>query len=118
MALQTSLGVRFTIAGDGESSTLVLDLRETPVQMGREPQYGFLQRMPDSILSALMDGPGMSKEHRDLLDSTADPEHCAVKLYGAYLVLLFEQPLMRSAEHYTVEIVFGYAGTALPEIVD
>ena len=111
MALQTSLTVRFTIAGDDESTGLVLDLRETPVQLGKESYYGFVPVTPDSIICARMDGPGMSKEHRDL-----PPE--AVKLYGSYLVLLFEQPLMRHEDHYTVEIVFGFNGAELPDLTE
>jgi hypothetical protein len=102
MALQTSFGVRLTIAGDGVTKDLRLDLTNTVFQMvGGE--YGFIPRIPDSVLHVVIGGPSVSNQSQQNLDVVTE-------LDGEFLTLHFSHALLENREHYTVELIFGCHG--------
>lgn len=106
MALQTGFGVRISIAGDGVSKRIRLDLTDTVVQMvggsyvHSNATWGFVPRIPDSVLGVVIGGPSVSNQTQQNLDVVA-------KLDGDFLTLQFSHPLYLSKEFYTVEIIFG-----------
>jgi hypothetical protein len=101
--MQTCIGVRIVISGDGESKSLRLNLGNTIVQY-MDGQYGILPRIPDSIISLSIGGPDISPEIHQITERA--------KIIGPILFLDFSTPLLKSAVRYTLEIVFGYDGVA------
>ena len=104
MALQTSVGVRLTIRGDGISQKILLDLRTTLIQFANA-SYCILPVLPSSIINASIGGPNLSPEAQQ-------PEVIA-KLDGPILTCMFSHKLLDSKDQYTVELILGY--DSLPE---
>lgn len=95
--LQTTLGARLTLKGDDQSKMMVLDLRNTVFQIG--DSFGFLPKLPDSVLRVNAGGPNANPE---------DKNEVKFALHAYALAVEFNSPLLSGPDDYTIEMVFGY----------